>query len=256
MAVSREVKEVGVRVVGEQLTHLIFECGAGYPAGEIRDPARTLPRALIGGAATVMVLYIIVNVAYVFALDPTAMTQKSEDDVRPVAELAVRALFGGTAARVVAVALGLSLLAAVSDYLLTGPRVAFAMARDGMFPAFAGRLHPTRQTPAAAVLTQTAAAAALVWAGSFRESLDYASVGLAALTGLTIASVFAIRHRTDLPHPYRLPLYPIPPLTFLLLAAWIVGYTLYKEVVLDEKLPDPALLSLATLLVGIPLSRW
>lgn len=241
---------------------LIYVCyayagwnGAAYLAGEIRDPVRTLPRALIGGAATVMLLYLVVNVAYVFALDPAAMTAQSDEEVRPVAKLAVRALFGETTARVVAVALGLSLLAAVSAYLLTGPRVAYAMARDGMFPSFAGRLHPTRQTPAAAVMTQTFAAAALVWAGSFRELLDYASVGLAVLTGLTVASVFALRRRADLPRAYRLPLYPLPPLLFLFLTAWTVCYTVHKEIVVDQKLPGPALLSLVTLLLGIPLSR-
>jgi APA family basic amino acid/polyamine antiporter len=241
---------------------LIYVCyayagwnGAAYLAGEIRDPVRTLPRCLIGGAATVMVLYLLVNLAYVYALDPGAMARKSDDEVRPVAKLAVAVLFGETAARVIAVALGLTLLAAVSAYILTGPRVAYAMARDGMFPAFAGRLHPTRETPAAAVLTQTLVAGALVWVGSFHELLDYASVGLVALTGLTIASVFPLRRRADLPPGYRLPLYPLPPLTFLVLAAWTVGYTLYKEVVLDGKFPGPALLSLVTLFVGVPISR-
>lgn len=241
---------------------LIYVCyayagwnGAAYLAGEIRDPIRTLPRALIGGAATVLGLYLLVNTAYVYALDPAAMTAMSDDAVKPVAELAVRSLFGETTARIVAVALGLSLLAAVSAYLLTGPRVAYAMARDGMFPAFAGRLHPTRQTPAAAVMTQTLAASALVWAGSFRELLDYASVGLAVLTGLTVASVFALRRRHDLPRAYQLPLFPLPPLLFLVLTAWTVGHTIHKEVVVDQKLPGPALLSLATLLIGLPLSR-
>lgn len=244
---------------------LIYVCyayagwnGAAYLAGEIRDPARTLPRCLVGGAATVMVLYLLVNLAYVYALDPAAMAGRPRDEVEQVAELAVRALFGETAARVVAAALGLCLVAAVSAYLLTGPRVAYAMARDGMFPGFAARLHPTRQTPAAAILTQTVAAAGLVWvaaATSFRDLLDYASVGLAALTGLTIASVFPLRRRADLPHPYRLPLYPLPPLIFLLLTAWTVGYTVHKEVVVDGHIPGPALLSLVTLLIGIPLSR-
>lgn len=236
---------------------LIYVCyayagwnGAAYLAGEIRDPVRTLPRALIGGAATVTVLYLLVNLAYAFALDPVAMTQKSDTAVRPVAELAVQALFGETAARVVAVALGLSLLAAVSAYVLTGSRVAFAMARDRMFPAFAGRLHPTRQTPAAAVLTQTAAATALVWTGSFRELLDYASVGMALLSGMTIASIFRLRRRTDLPHPYRLPFYPLPPIAFLILTTMTICYTLA-----EEKTRLPGLLSLATVLVGIPLSR-
>jgi APA family basic amino acid/polyamine antiporter len=146
----------------------------------------------------------------------------------------------------------------VSAYLLTGPRVAYAMAVDGVFPGFAGRLHPTRQTPAAAIYTQTFAAAALVWAGSFRELLEYASVGLAIVTGLTIASVFALRRRADLPHPYRMPLYPLPPLFFLVLTAWAVAYAVYREVidvVLAKGIPGPAILSIITFLIGIPLAR-
>jgi APA family basic amino acid/polyamine antiporter len=129
------------------------------------------------------------------------------------------------------------------------------MAVDGMFPGFAAKLHHTRRTPAAAGITQTLAAAALVWAGTFRELLDYASVGLAVLTGLTVASVFALRRRADLPQTYRLPLYPFPPLVFLVLTAWTVGYFVHKEIVVDGRVPGPALLSLVTLLVGIPLSR-
>jgi APA family basic amino acid/polyamine antiporter len=230
--------------------------GAAYLAGEIRDPNRNLPRCLLSGAATVMVLYLLVNVTYVYAIDPRSMPERSKDEAEEIAKLAAQALFGETAARLVAAALGLCLVAAVSAYLLTGPRVAYAMARDGMFPSFAAKLHPIRRTPAAAGITQTLAAAALVWAGTFRELLDYASVGLAVLTGLTVASVFALRRRTDLPQPYRLPLYPLPPLIFLVLSAWTVGYFVHKEIVVDERVPGPALLSLVTLLLGIPLSRF
>jgi APA family basic amino acid/polyamine antiporter len=223
--------------------------GAGYLAGEMRDPARTLPRSLIGGAATVTVLYLLVNLAYVYALDPAVMREKSDDEVKQVAELAVWALFGETAARVVGVALGLCLVASVSAFVLTGPRIAFAMARDGVFPAFAGQLHAVRGTPVPAILTQATIAITLVWAGTFRELLDYASVGLVLLSGLTVASVFPLRHRPGLHHPYRLPLYPIPPLAYLILTLWTVGYALAEP---GRRLP--AVLSLGTLLLGIPLA--
>ena len=224
--------------------------GAGYLAGEIRDPARTLPRALVGGTLMVFALYLLVNLAFVYALEPAAVVSMSQQEVRPVVELAVRAMFGAPAARAVAVALGVCLVATVSAFVLTGPRVAFAMSRDGAFPAFAGRLHATRRTPVPATLTLAVASAALVWAGSFLELLDYASVGLAALTGLTVASVFAVRRRADLPHPYRMPLYPLPPLAFLALTGATIAAALR-----DDESRVPGLLSLATLLVGIPLSR-
>lgn len=236
---------------------LIYVCyayagwnGAGYLAGEIRDPVRTLPRCLLGGTLTVTALYLLVNLAFVYALDPVAMTALPKDEIPPVAELAVRAVFGSTAARVVGAALGLCLVAAVSAFVLTGPRIAFAMARDGAFPAFAGRLHPTRRTPASATLALALLSAALVWIGSLSELLDYAAVGLAALTGLTVASVVPVRRRADLPHPYRMPLYPLPPLAFLAFTAAAIGYALA-----DDRSRLPGLLSLATLLLGVPLSR-
>lgn len=232
---------------------------AGYLAGEIRDPVRTLPRCLVGGTLSVLALYLLVNAAYVYALDPAWMAARdeagrplrSDDEVRQVARLAAVALWGSWVGGAVGVAFGVVLLASVSAYVLTGSRVAYAMARDGAFPAFAGRLHPTRRTPAAAVLTQAVLASAMVWAaGSFEQLLGYAAVGLAALSGLTVAAVFPLRRRADLPHPYRVPLYPLPPLLFLLLTGWTVGYAVY-----DDGQRTAAVLSLLTLLLGVPLSR-
>jgi APA family basic amino acid/polyamine antiporter len=190
-----------------------------------------------------------VNLVYAYALDPAALRAMPKEQVQPVAQLALGALFGETAARVVSAALGVCLVATVSAFVLTGPRVAYAMARDGVFPGFAARIHPSRGTPALATLTLAVASSALVWAGSFLELLDYASVGLAALTGLTVASIFPLRRRAGLTRPYKMPLYPLPPVAFLLLTIATVGYALA-----DRERLMPGLLSLATLLAGIPLS--
>lgn len=228
--------------------------GAAYLAGEIKNPSKLLPRALIGGTATVLLLYLLVNLTYVYALDPHWMQSLSYDKdfskISRVAETAVDAMFGRDVANVFAVAVGLSLVASVSAYVLTGPRVAYAMARDGVFPGFASRVHPTRETPAFATWTQAALATALIWYGTFREVLDYTTVGLAVVSGLTVASIFPLRRRADLAHPYKMPLYPLPPVLFLVLTGWTVGYAIY-----DEKSRLPALLSLLTVLVAIPLSR-
>jgi APA family basic amino acid/polyamine antiporter len=204
----------------------------------------------------VIALYLLVNLAYVYALDPAAMTAAKFEDFSQIARIAVEALFGRGAANVVAVALGLSLVASFSAYILVGPRVAYAMARDGAFPGYAARLHPTRQTPVWATWTQVAIAIALLWSGTFEQLLDYTSIGLAAITGLTVATIFPIRRRRDLSHPYRMPLYPLPPVLFLLLIAWTIGFTLYDELVKDGQLqaPGPKTYSILTLLVGIPLA--
>ncbi len=225
--------------------------GAGYIAGEIRDPARLLPRALVFGTLGVTALYLLVNAAYVYALDPADMAARlaKDPEVEKVAETAVARLFGRGTANVFAAVIGLSLVAAVSAYVLTGPRVTFAMARDGMFPAFAGRLHPTRSVPVWATLAQGTLAAAFVWVGSFEKLLDYTSVGLAAVSALVVASVFPLRRRKVLT-AFRMPLYPLPPLLYLTLIIWTVA-----SQVIDADKRTAALLSLGTILAGVPLAR-
>lgn len=222
--------------------------GAAYLAGEIRDPAKLLPRTLLWGTLSVVALYLLVNLAYVFALDPAEMTARPPGEVEKVAELAVVQLFGRETANVFGVLIGLSLVASASAYVLTGPRVTFAMARDGYFPAFAGRLHPRRGIPVWATLAQGAAAIGFVWSGSFLQLLDYVSVGLAAVSGLVVASVFPLRRR-GLIATFRLPFYPWPPLLYLGLVAWTITAQLLDP---DKRLP--AALSLGTIAVGIPLA--
>jgi APA family basic amino acid/polyamine antiporter len=105
-------------------------------------------------------------------------------------------------------------------------------------------------------LTQVAIAIGLLWSGTFQELLDYTAVGLAAITGLTVASIFPIRLREGMPRPYKMPLYPLPPVLFLLLIFWTIAYTLHSELFKNGELqrPGPATYSILTLLVGIPLA--
>jgi APA family basic amino acid/polyamine antiporter len=224
---------------------------AAYIAGEIRDPERLLPRALISGCLAVTVLYLLVNLTYVYALNPAAMMQRAPDEVQRVAELAAAEMFGSQTAAVVALLLGLGLVASASAYLLAGPRLTYAMAVDGGFPRFASRLHPTRSTPAAAIVAQGAVAIALVWSGPFLKLLEYTAVGLVAVSGLVIASIFPLRRRRELTFPYRMPLYPIPPLLYLGISVWTIAVNLF-----NTGTRVPTILSLATLLLGIPVARW
>jgi APA family basic amino acid/polyamine antiporter len=223
--------------------------GAGYLAGEMREPSKFLPRALIGGTLCVILLYFVVNVAYVYALNPAEMTTLTPAKVKKVAELAVSRLFGPRAAGLFAVLIGMSLVASVSAFVLTGPRVTFAMARDGCFPSWAGALHASRGIPVWATVTLGCTSGVLVWSGSVEQLLDYTSVGVAAVSGLMIASVFPLRWRRDLARPYRLPLFPIPPLIYLGLVVW----TIAQQLLQPDRFRSTAL-SLVTLLAGIPLA--
>ncbi|MEX0793077.1 MAG: amino acid permease [Pirellulaceae bacterium] len=223
--------------------------GAAYVAGEVQEPERLLPRAMISGCLAVTALYLLVNVVYVYALDPTRMGE--HEDVERVAVLASASLFGPTAANVIASLLGFGLIASVSAYMLAGPRIVYAMAEDRAFPKIVGGLHPTRLTPMRAIVLQGLVAIIVIWSGTFREILDFTSVGLAAVSGLVIASIFPIRRRADLPKAYRMPLYPLPPLIFLLVVAGTIGINLVSE---DTRLAT--ILSLVTLLAGVPIAWW
>jgi APA family basic amino acid/polyamine antiporter len=139
-----------------------------------------------------------------------------------------------------------TLLASLSAYVLTGPRVAYAMARAGHFPAIAGRLTARAQTPAVATLLQVAWALVLLWSGSFESIVIYAAVGLALFSMLAVSSIYVLRWtRPDLPRPFRTPGYPIVPAIFLL-----VTTALTIRVFVER--PWPALYSLLSILAGVP----
>ena len=218
--------------------------GAVYLAGEIQDPPRLLPRSLLAGCLSVTALYLLMNLMYAYTLDPMQLTRMSESQVKPVAELAAKSAFGSGAARPLSVVIGLGILATVSAFILTGSRVAFVMARDGLFPPLIGRLHAGRGTPAAATVLQAAVSCAILWSGRFQAVLDYTGVGLAVIAGLVVASIFPLRRRA-LERPFRTPLYPVPPLLFLTATGWMVASSFLQQ-------PVPSLLSLASIACGFP----
>lgn len=232
---------------------------AAYVAGEVREPEKLLPKSLIAGCATVVVLYLLVNLTYVYALNPKMMTELSYDEVTPVAQLAAENLFGREVGGAVSILLGVGMLASVSAYMLSGPRIAFAMAHDGAFPRFAANLHSERETPVAAIIAQGVIAIGLAWSGPFLSILNYTAIGLAVISGLVVASIFPLRLRKDLPHPFRMPLYPLPPLLYLALMVWILITGIMQDVeglqADSAKLPT-TFLSLLTIAAGLPVAYF
>lgn len=219
--------------------------GASYLAGEVFEPRRLLPRALISGCLAVIVLYLLLNAMFIYALDPVMMKTAPMDQVARVAELAASQAFGDQIATPLSVILGISLIASVSAYLLAGPRVMFAMAQDGLFFRSMGELHSRTQVPVATTLLQGVLAIAFLWSGTFLQLLDYTTVGLAALSGMTVASIFPLRRNLANVDAYRMPWYPLPPLFYLLLTSWTI-----VQALLTEGKRWPTLLSLGTILAG------
>ena len=194
---------------------------ASYLAGEVDQPQRTMPRAILVGTALVTTLYLLLNLAYALALPPSVIQDlvgKPENVgvVAPIAKIAAERLVGARIANPLSIAIGLTLMASVSAYVLTGPRVLMAMAASGQFPSWAGHVSD-RGAPVRATVAQVTWALILLWTTPFESILLYASLGLALFSMLTVSSVFILRHRhPQADRPFRTPGYPITPLIYLL----------------------------------------
>jgi APA family basic amino acid/polyamine antiporter len=215
---------------------------AAYIAGEIRRPERDLPRAMIGGTIFITLLYLAVNVMYFYALPVAAL---AAEPVLPVAEKAVSALLGPTAATAVSAVLCLSIAGAVSSMIWAGPRVYQAMAQDGEAPRILARTSESG-APVYATLLQSAWITVLLLSGTFEQLVIYSGFALALFSATAVASLIALRRREpDRPRPFRVPAYPWVPLAFIAASLWIAAYALVER-------PFESLLSGATVLAGIP----
>ncbi len=219
--------------------------GAAYLAGEIRSPRRLLPLCLIGGCLLVTALYALMNVTYGYALAPGELATLSAGEVERIAETAANRLFGRSAGAVLSLVIGVGLLASLSAFILTGPRVTFAMARDGLLPMAFAKVHAARGTPVLATLLQAGLAIAVLWSGSFDAMVTFSGAGMALLAGMVMLSVFPLRRRGALQGAFKTPLFPLPPLVYLGVLAWTVSYAIGTD-------PWPTLLSVASILLMWP----
>jgi APA family basic amino acid/polyamine antiporter len=227
---------------------------ASYLAGEIRDPQRRLPQAILIGTSGVLVLYLVINVVYALAISAAEVRAMIDDPsnrvgaeaVAPIALIAAQRLFGTRWSTAFSIGIGLMLLSTMSAYLLIGPRVLYAMAQAGQFPRVASRLTRRAGTPAVATLLQVGVAVALLWTGTAQSIIIYASVGLSIISILAMSSIYILRwKRPDLPRPFRTPGYPVTPAVYLVTTALLAVAVFVRE----PKISSYALLSIAA---GIP----
>ena len=217
---------------------------AVYLAGEVNEPARTIPRALISGTVFVTLLYLGLNLLYFYAL---SITELAQPPIVPVASKVAVALLGSDAARFVTMLLCLLITGAISAMIWAGPRVYYAMAKDGLIPAHFCRTSSTRDTPVNAILLQSLWASVLILSGSFERLVIYSGTVLTLFSALAVGAVIILRLKEpDLPRPYRTPLYPIVPGFFILMAMVIIWNAVSER-------PWEAGLGLATVVTGLPL---
>jgi basic amino acid/polyamine antiporter, APA family len=210
-------------------------------AGEVKQPQRNLPLALIGGVLIVGLLYLAANLAYFLVL-PGAEVAAS----KRVAGDMMRAVLGQRGADAVSIVVMISIFAALNGSILSGSRIPYALARDGYFFRRAAGIHPVHHTPANAILLLTAWAALLVLSGQFRALYTLVLVPSWILYAMSAASVIVLRHkRPDMPRPYKTLGYPYVPIAFVVVAAGLLVSTL-----LDA--PRESLLGLLIMAAGVP----
>jgi APA family basic amino acid/polyamine antiporter len=211
-------------------------------AGEIHNPQRNVPLALIWGVATVGVLYVLVNAAVQYVL-PASVVAMSE---RPASE-AVALVLGRTGAGLVSAAMAISMLVTLNGTIMSGARVPFAMARDGYFFESLAEIHPRFRTPSIAIVVQCALAIVLLLlGGNFRQFFSLAIFAEWLFYMIAGSTVFVFRYREpQADRPYRVWGYPVVPMVFVAVSAALLYFTF------KDNLPNSAYGTLA-ILAGIP----
>jgi len=200
---------------------------AAYVAEEVRDPARNVPLALGVGTIVVVVLYVVLNVLYVYAMPVRELA--AVPGSRLMDTVAER-LFGFVAGNVLALFTIVSLAASISAMVIAGPRVYFAMARDGLFVPSAGRVHPRFHTPAAAIVAQGVWSGVLVLSATLSELVSYTGFAIVLFSAVAVLALFVLRRREpDAPRPFRALGYPWAPAIFVGASAIIVVNEIWRN---------------------------
>jgi APA family basic amino acid/polyamine antiporter len=220
---------------------------ATLAAAEAKRPARDVPLGVTLGTALVTVVYLATNAIYLRVLSPSAIIASPT----VAADTAAKVL-GRAGAGFIAAAIALSAAGTLGIYTLTAPRLYHAMAERGLFFQSVLAIHPRFRTPARAIILQTAWAAVLVLAwGTFESLIAYVVFVDWIFFGLLGAAIFVLRRtRPDAERPYRVVLYPLPPLLFVGVSAWFVVSTLWGQ-------PIQAIAGAVLLALGVPVfSFW
>jgi APA family basic amino acid/polyamine antiporter len=214
-----------------------------FTAGEVRNPKRNLPLSLALGVGLVSILYIASNFVYLSVLPLDAIQSAPED--RVATAVAAR-MFGPVAVQLMAAAIMISTFGCANGIILSGARVYYAMALDGLFFRRAAALHPKWHTPVFALGIQGVWTALLTLSGRYGDLLDYVIFAVLLFYILTIAGVFALRRaRPEMERPYRAFGYPILPALYIATAGLI-------EILLLIYKPDYTWPGLIIVLLGVP----
>jgi APA family basic amino acid/polyamine antiporter len=232
-------------IVPIMFTYSGWNAGA-YLAEEIRSPERNLPIALGLGTVVVIAIYLALNALFLYALSPAELASPRGALMDTVADR----LFGTVAGRLLAAFSIVSMAASVSAMMIAGPRVYFAMARDGVFLPSAGVVHPKSHVPAHAIIAQALWSGVLVLSGTLSQLVSYTGFAIVLFSAIAVAAVFVLRHRQpDEVRPFRAWGYPWAPATFVLMSVLVLGNEIWRT-------PQTSMAGIAVIAAGIPVYWW
>jgi APA family basic amino acid/polyamine antiporter len=235
--------------LGVAIVSAFFSFGGWWDAtkisGEVRDPERTLPRALTLGVLSVTVVYILVSGVFWYLIP----YEKVTSDAAFVA-MAGAVMFGHSGGIVLSAIVVMSVLGSLAAVIMSSPRLYYAMANDGLFFSAVAKTHPRFGTPARAIAIQGVLASLLVAVGSFEQIVSYFIFVTVAFIGLAVAGLFVLRRQSrPLGGAVATPGYPVTPFGYLLL-------TVIMLVLLASHSPREAMLGSVVALVGLPVFEW
>jgi APA family basic amino acid/polyamine antiporter len=216
---------------------------AAYVAEEIRNPSRNLPWSLALGTFVVVVIYLALNALYLFAMPLADLAAVSGG----LTDLVAERLFGFVAGNILAIFTIVSIAASISAMVIAGPRVYYAMARDGVFLPGAARVHARFRTPSRAIAAQAIWSSVLVLSGTLSSLVTYTGFAVVLFSGIAVVALFVLRRRE--PHaerPFKAIGYPIAPAIFVVASLAMVVNEIWRS-------PKPSLGGLAIIAAGIPI---
>ena len=213
---------------------------AAYMGSEIKNPARNIPVALFTGTLIVLVLYLLLNVLYIYALGANQMSGVLEVGAKSAAYL-----FGSYIGKYFSTAIAIGILSALSAMILTGPRVYYAMSKDGVFFKIFGRVNESYSTPAFSIFLQAAIAIVMILTLSFDKLLLYIGFTLSLFSLLTVLGLVILRLEKKAPiSAYKTFGYPVTPVIFIAGNLWIVSFSLFSK-------PVTSIFGLITIGLGV-----
>ncbi len=242
---------IGIGATGLALVSVLWAYDGwgdlSFAAGEVTNPQRNLPRAIILGTLALMTIYVLTNVAYLYVIPIAGIA----DPRTPlVAADTMMALFGQTGVALVSVFVMISSFSSLNGSMLASPRVFFAMADDGLFFDSIAKVHPRFKTPYVAILLAAVLGVALVMSRSFEALTETFVLAIWPFYALGIAAIYRLRRlRPDMPRPYKAIGYPVVPAIFIVSVAAFVVNALINE-------PIPTSITFALILAGVPVYHF